>query len=476
MKDIKTLALGFVGGLIGAFLYINYYFSDSEPFTKVKNQDSPAVNFADYSPSFFRSADDFVKAASVSTPCVVYIKTVANQQQSYTWFDYFFNGGNTQSNRVLGSGSGVIFSKDGYIVTNNHVIENATQIEVVHQKRTYIAKIVGIDPSTDLALLKIEANNLPYIKIASSNQIRVGDWVLAVGNPFNLTSTVTAGIVSAKGRNIHILDGQYPIESFIQTDAAINPGNSGGALVNPNGELVGINTAILSKTGSYAGYGFAVPSDMVAKIVGDLKEFGEVQKAFIGAEVLDVNEEIMAKMNLDDIKGVIINYLEAGGAAEKVGLQKGDVILEIDGKEIDSKSNFNEQLSYHKPSDKITIKYKRNNKISEQEIELTNIYGTTSTVKREIFVAKNIGAELENVPEVEKRKLGIANGIRILKVYQNSLISRMDLEAGFIVIAINNREIENPTQLAAILENLRGRIILKGIDSKGVEKLYQYIF
>jgi S1-C subfamily serine protease len=280
----------------------------------------------------------------------------------------FFNG-NGRENRVVGSGSGVIFSKDGYIMTNNHVINNAEKIEVVHNKRTYQAKIIGIDASTDLALLKIESNNLPAIKLTLSTAIEVGDWVVAVGNPFNLNSTVTAGIVSAKGRDIGVLKGQFPLESFIQTDAAINPGNSGGALVNLKGELVGINTAILSQTGSYSGYGFAVPSDIVSKVYNDLKQFGQVQKAFIGVDVADVTEEKLNILSLKEITGVYITYIEENGAADKGGLQKNDVILKINGKTISSKSSFDEQLSYYKPSDKVTLQISRDAKIMEKTLE-----------------------------------------------------------------------------------------------------------
>lgn len=218
---------------------------------------------------------DFVAASAQSTPSVVFIQTVGTgSYQNHSWFDWFFNG----NSQISSSGSGVIFSDNGYIITNNHVIEKADKIEVIHERRTYQAKVIGTDPSTDLAILKVEAEGLPAVKIGNSKNLQIGEWVLAVGNPFNLTSTVTAGIVSAKARNINVVNSQFPLESFIQTDAAINPGNSGGALVNSKGELVGINTAILSKTGSYTGYGFAVPVDIVVKVVKDLIKYGCVQK------------------------------------------------------------------------------------------------------------------------------------------------------------------------------------------------------
>ena len=266
---------------------------------------------------------DFVAASQVAIPSVVYIKTISGQEEST--IDFFFFGNPNQ--KQASSGSGVIFSANGYVVTNNHVVDNAETIEVVHQKRSYPAKVIGLDPSTDLALLKIDAKALPAIRVADSRKLSVGEWVLAVGNPFNLTSTVTAGIISAKGRNINLVSAQFPIESFLQTDAAINPGNSGGALVNTRGELVGINTAIFSRTGSYTGYGFAVPSDIVKKVVEDLIKYGTVQKAFFGADVTEVDSKIGEKLGLPDYAGVAITELAPDGPAARSGLKVNDIIL-----------------------------------------------------------------------------------------------------------------------------------------------------
>jgi S1-C subfamily serine protease len=294
---------------------------------------------------------------------VVFIQTVSSGGYQNNWFDWYFNFGTQQ--QVSSSGSGVIYSPNGYIITNNHVIEKAEKIEVIHEKKSYKAKVIGTDPSTDLALLKIETENLPAIKTGSSKNLQIGEWVLAVGNPFNLTSTVTAGIVSAKARNINVVNSQFPIESFIQTDAAINPGNSGGALVNVKGELIGINTAILSKTGSYTGYGFAVPVDIVNKVVKDLIKYGTVQKAFIGAEVTELNTNLMEKYKLDDLSGVMVNYIQKDGAAEKIGLKKGDIIFKLNDQPINSKSEFDEYLSYFNPGDKVKITFKNDSKLKE---------------------------------------------------------------------------------------------------------------
>lgn len=282
-RTLKVIALGFFSGISGAYTFTLFQpdLQISYPQELVYNM--PQADYVNYYPPS-KSADmpsdvNFVEASKKSTSSVVYIKSTS--EASYgreNPFDWFFEG---KQGQAVSSGSGVIFTQDGYIVTNNHVIEKSSKIEIIHNKRIYEAELVGTDPSTDLAVLKIDAQNLPNIKIGSSKDVAVGEWILAVGNPFNLTSTVTAGIVSAKGREINILKGKFPIESFIQTDAAINPGNSGGALVNTSGELIGINTAILSRTGTYNGYGFAVPVDIVKKIVMDLIEYGEVQKAFL---------------------------------------------------------------------------------------------------------------------------------------------------------------------------------------------------
>ncbi|MDW7695569.1 trypsin-like peptidase domain-containing protein [Flammeovirgaceae bacterium SG7u.111] len=419
---------------------------------------------------------DFVKASQQTRQSVVYIKTIAGgQYQGYSWFDYFFSNRMTER-QVTGSGSGVIFTSNGYIVTNNHVIDGADEIQVIYNKKSYKAGLVGHDPSTDLAVLKIEATDLPAIKIGSSRELSVGDWVLAVGNPFNLESTVTAGIVSAKGRRINVLEDLFPIESFIQTDAAINPGNSGGALVNGQGELVGINTAILSRTGSYAGYGFAVPSDIVTKIVEDLRKYGEVQKAFLGVSALDIDEDISDKLGTNDLDGVVVNTVDKEGAAAKVGMSPGDVISEIDGKSIKSMADFDEILSYYRPGDKVSVKYKRAKETFVREVILTNIEGTTSILRKITYDSDQLGALFEVVPKIERARLGIEGGIRVKKVVGNGLIYKMDINEGFVIVAINNYLIERPEDLEEILSKIRGRVILQGISKNGEKKYYSYRF
>lgn len=317
---------------------------------------------------------DFTAAAESSVNAVVHVKTTYSIRQVSTdpVLEFFFGRPLQQEQRVQqASGSGVIISEDGYIVTNNHVIDKARNIEVVlNDKRSYSATLVGTDPNTDIALLKIEENNLPWIAFGNSDSLQVGEWVLAVGNPFNLTSTVTAGIVSAKARSINIINSDMKIESFIQTDAAVNPGNSGGALVNTRGELVGINTAIASQTGSYAGYSFAVPVTIVSKVVSDLKLYGTVQRGLMGVQIADISSELYNQKHLTTMQGVYVGNVIQGSAAAKAGLQVGDVIIAIDGKSIDGTAQLQETIGQHRPGDTIQVRYIRNGQTMQTILEL----------------------------------------------------------------------------------------------------------
>ena len=318
---------------------------------------------------------DFTQAAERSVEAVVHVKTKYYRQQQYVDpFYQFFFGRPQQSQQpsAMASGSGVILSNDGYIVTNNHVIESANEIEVVlNDKRTFTAKLIGTDPNTDLALLKIEATNLPTIEIGNSDDLRVGEWVLAVGNPFNLTSTVTAGIVSAKARSINILNSDMKIESFIQTDAAVNPGNSGGALVNTRGQLVGINTAIASQTGSYAGYAFAIPTAIMQKVVADLRQYGTVQRALLGIRMLDITQQVKDQLSLESMEGVYVGEVISGSAADKAGMKAGDVIVQVDGRPINASSQLQEQIGRKNPGDQITILVRRGHRSVSLQVTLT---------------------------------------------------------------------------------------------------------
>ena len=322
---------------------------------------------------------DFTKAAEMSVGAVVHVKTKYNvygrQQYVDPFYQFFFGRPQQQQPQAQAqaSGSGVILSEDGYIVTNNHVIAQANEIEVVlNDKRSFPAQLIGTDPNTDIALLKIEATGLPTLEMGNSDDLKVGEWVLAVGNPFNLTSTVTAGIVSAKARNINILDADMKIESFIQTDAAVNPGNSGGALVNTRGELVGINTAIASQTGSYAGYAFAVPTSIVQKVVADLRQYGSVQRALLGIRMLDITADVQQYYGLNSLEGVYIAEVVTGSAAEKGGVLEGDVIVAMDGININSSSELQEKIARKNPGDEVTLTVLRNSKRLDLRVKLTN--------------------------------------------------------------------------------------------------------
>ena len=469
MNAIRTTLLAFSAGIVGAFALNQLLPSKEKVLVGYTPQNE---NRLANLPSELPFNKDFVEASDASTKAVVFIKTSSTVFNQLSWFDYYFNGGNGAQQQQVSSGSGVIFTQNGYIVTNNHVIDRAEKIEVIHEKRSYEAKLVGTDASTDIAVLKIETENLPNIRIGNSKGVIVGEWVLAVGNPFNLATTVTAGIVSAKGRHVGVVNSRFPIESFIQTDAAINPGNSGGALVNIKGELIGINTAILSQTGSYAGYGFAVPVDIVNKIVNDIKEFGYVQKAFSG---IDVSERI-ANTNGSDVSGVNISYLLPNGAGALKGLKKGDILLQIDNSKINSQADYDEQMSYYRPGDKIKLQYKREDELMQSEIVLTNNEGTTELIKREILNSQLLGATLEMVPKFERDRLNIKSGVRLSKLVGNGFIARLGLQEGFVVTSINNVAPSKVKELEEILSNIRGNVNMEGITENGQRVLYRFRF
>lgn len=388
------------------------------------------------------SNTDFTVAAEKSVNSVVHIKTKMTIQQNTSvdpFFEFFFGQPNRpqQSREQMASGSGVIISNDGYIITNNHVVNNATSVEVVlNDKRQFDAQIIGVDPSTDIALLKIDAQNLPTLSFGNSDALKIGEWVLAVGNPFNLTSTVTAGIISAKARNINILDSDMKIESFIQTDAAVNPGNSGGALVNTKGELIGINTAIASRTGSYAGYSFAVPISIASKVVADLKEYGIVQRALLGVRIRDINSEFAKEKNISTLKGVYIAEVEKESAAFDSSLQAGDIITAINGIKTHTVSQLQEQVGRYRPGDKVSLSYIRNGKQEKTTIEFKNRSGNTDIVKANTNI--ELGIELAPINSQIKRKYNIKSGLEVLSVKSGSIFSNAGIQKGFILLKINN--------------------------------------
>ncbi|MFM7764632.1 MAG: trypsin-like peptidase domain-containing protein [Sphingomonadales bacterium] len=417
----------------------------------------------------------FVKASAISTPSVVFIKTqsTVQMQSPFGWFwdfDPFGSRGEATS-----TGSGVIVSKDGYIVTNNHVIANANKITVVlnKQKQEFTAKVVGTEPGADLALLKIEADNLPAIVMANSDEVQVGDWVLAVGNPFNLTSTVTAGIVSAKGRNINIVHNQFPIESFIQTDAAINPGNSGGALVNTSGQLVGINTAIQSNTGSYAGYGFAIPVNIVKKIVKDLVEFGVVKRALPGMDIVDLTsaKSLAAKLTQEAVE---VGEVLEDGPAWKAGIRKGDIILSVNGYATTSKALYDEYLAYLRPGDEARMVLWKNGEEKNVSFKLISKEDNRALTMKGAVNSKVLGADFQPLSAADLGKYKVSSGIRLLNVIQGGYIARMGLRDGFIILQFNGRSYTEAEELISAMETTTGRIRIEGMDRNGNRSSYSF--
>lgn len=472
---LKSFATPFVSGIAGAALWMSIQTPQAVDSNMhfVESAQIPSHIASQTSQPSLRTNPpvSFVEASQNSTESVVFIKNFSGTDyRRYSMFDYFFGTGPAPQ---VSTGSGVIISKDGYIITNNHVIERAETIEVVHQKRTYTAKLVGTDKNSDIAVLKIEAKNLPEIKRGSSRNLQIGEWVLAVGNPFNLTSTVTAGIVSAKERQINILGGDFPLESFIQTDAPINPGNSGGALVNVNGELVGINTAILSRTGSYTGYGFAVPVDVAMKIANDLIKYGEVQKAIPGVDVVEITPELAEEMKLKNLDGVIISHILRSGAAENAGLQKNDVITRIGDWKITGKGSFEEALSYYYPGDKINIEFMRDGAPKTATLTLQNLEGGTGIIKREYYSSALIGARLEAVNTIEKDRLKVPYGVKITSLTRGYLRD-LGFRDGFVITHVNEMPAKDPKALGEFLEKFSGRLKLEGVAPNGQPFIQSY--
>ena len=398
---------------------------------------------------------DFTFAAEKTVHGVVHIQCETTVQSVF--YDDFFSfllPPQSRERSYQTSGSGVIISEDGYVITNNHVVQDAETINVVlNDKRSFVARLVGNDPSSDLAVIKIEADGLEPLQFGNSDEVKIGEWVLAVGNPFNLTSTVTAGIVSAKARNINILGNKMsnaPIESFIQTDAAVNPGNSGGALVNLKGELVGINTAIASSTGSYTGYSFAIPSNIVRKVTSDLIQYGMTQKANIGVHFAEMDSKLAEVKGIKSVRGIYIGYVIKDGAADKAGIKDGDIITSIDGKSVNSNAEFNEVLAQHSPGDVVKVAIERDGKPFYFDVTLFNSMGNTDIIRNDTEAAEQIlNGSFREVNDKEKQQYGISKGIVIEKVGK-SPFARLGIKNGFIITSIDkkvNISIEDIRQL-----------------------------
>ncbi|MCX6291894.1 MAG: Do family serine endopeptidase [Bacteroidetes bacterium] len=475
-KTLSIFLVAAIGGIAGAYFSGYQNFSHHSISSRNISDNQQASSFKATTVGMQNSGEqslpDFTKAAEMSVHAVVHVKTYSNRSVNNA-FDPFGFWGQPRNQLQEGSGSGVIITDDGYIATNNHVVDNADKIEVtLNDNRTFTAKVVGNDPSTDLALLKIDEKGLPFIVYGNSDNVKVGEWVLAVGNPFNLTSTVTAGIVSAKARNIGILPDQYKIESFIQTDAAVNPGNSGGALVNTRGELIGINAAIASTTGSYTGYAFAIPVNLVKKVMDDLVEFGSVQRGFIGISIRDIDSKLADEKGLKETKGVYVAGLSSDGAAKNAGIDEGDIIVKVGDIEVNSTPQLQEQIGRFRPGDKVNVTVLRGNQEKTFAVTLKNKEGDTQLVKNEPGL-NLLGGSFETVSADTKSRLGIAGGVRVKKIFTGKLRSA-GIREGFIITTIDNKPIKSTDDLETTIKSKRGGILIEGIYPNGMKAYYGF--
>jgi Do/DeqQ family serine protease len=428
------------------------------------------------------SGPDFTTAAEKTVHGVVHIKSeftgrTGGYDEFFAPFLDFFGNPYHGNNTYTGFGSGVIITNDGYIVTNNHVVDGAGNINVtLNDHREFEAALIGTDPTTDLALLKIESENTPFITFGNSDGVRIGEWVLAVGNPFNLTSTVTAGIVSAKARNINILGTPGAIESFIQTDAAVNMGNSGGALVNMNGELIGVNAAIASNTGSYAGYSFAIPVNIVKKVVNDLLDFGQVQRAYLGVTIREVDSKLVKEKDLDVANGVFIESVSETGGANTAGIQAGDVIVSVDNHQIRTNAELLEIIGQHNPGDLVQVMIHRDGEEKNFGVELRNQAGSTEIEKKgDDFFISDLGATLEEVPAEDKDNLNLSAGLKVVEL-QDGMLKKGGVQKGFIILKINGVNISSRQDIDYALKNVRSGVIrIEGVYPNGMRMNYGFI-
>ncbi len=464
---LLVICSAFIGAMVGTLFTLKYFNQEPAYNSIEQRQNSKAVNFSVDTSYRIPTGLNFESAAKSVTPAVVHIRT------SYGLGGFSMNALDSYMNpHAQSSGSGVVISDDGYIVTNHHVIEDANSIEVVmNNNQRFFAKLIGKDPSTDLALLKIKSKNLPFVKYGNSDQLILGEWVLAIGNPFDLNSTVTAGIVSARARNIGILrdKNNLQIESFIQTDAAVNPGNSGGALVTLKGELIGINSAIATSTGAYAGYSFAIPVSLVKKIMDDLLEYGEVQRGLLGVQIADVNAQLAEDEKLDVVQGVFVRSVNKGSAAEISGISTGDVITAINGHSVAGVSEMQEWVARHRPGQSINVTYRRNGNASSVKATLKKYDGSAEMKKREVSYTLE-GAELEDISYSKLTQLNLDGGVLIKKL-QEGKWKKAGLKENFIITHVDKVSVDNVADLNRILELKNGGILVEGIDAKGTKSV-----
>ncbi len=478
-KAFKKILGIFIVAFFGGFISLGGYFLfASEPQSgQVQNQksntDEKVSKFTDYQvkkvemPSF-----NFSEVSKEVVPTVAHIKTSVKvgDRNRLPFFEGF-------PDMRRGSGSGVIISEDGYIVTNNHVVQKASKIKVtLHDKRSFKAEVVGRDESTDLAVIKIDAEGLKPIEFGNSKKLKIGEWVLAVGNPFNLTSTVTAGIVSAKARNLNLLGGGSHIESFIQTDAAVNPGNSGGALVNVEGRLVGINTAIASKTGQYAGYAFAVPASIVSKVAHDIRKYGEVKRGYLGVTIKEVDGKIAEEENLDKVRGAYVRKIMENSAADKANIKPDDVIISVDGETINNVPELQAVISQKYPGDKVKVTLKRDGEKIEKEVVLRNRQGDTKISKTEKAPDKlkeKIGADFKPLSKKMRKRLGINYGVKVQKVYGGKF-KQLGIPEGFVILKINKEKVMKAADVYRILRQNKGGVLIQGVNPDGSKGYYGF--
>jgi serine protease Do len=458
-----------IGGVLGSLVTIRYFNSTNPSYTSI-DQRQRAVLTSTKPDTAYRVPRElnFLETSKGVVPAVVHIRT------SYGPGDFSMNPLESFFDMpTRSSGSGVIISDDGFIVTNNHVIEEASNIEVVmNNNQRFFAKLIGTDPTTDLALLKVQAKNLPFLRYGNSDSITPGEWVLAVGNPFDLNSTVTAGIVSAKARNIGILRDRngLQVESFIQTDAAVNPGNSGGALVNLSGELIGINTAIATSSGSYQGYSFAIPVSLVKKIMDDLLEFGKVQRGLLGIQITDVEAQLAEKYSLSTNQGVLINRVNENSAADDAGLEARDVIVGINGIHVNTVSELQEQVARNRPGAEVAVSFLRSTELKEVIVRLKNSEGNQKVVKRDIKYELS-GMKVEDVPFKELVDLQLEGGVRVLHL-DDGKWKEAGLKEKFIISHIDKIPVNNVQDLNQILEFKKGGILIEGLYGDGEKGVY----
>lgn len=478
-KIAFTFLIAVLGAITGVYTY-STFFAPEPSIISIPNQTIES-KLANYELSQVPTGyPDLTLAAEKSINAVVHV-TVKSMRSGYSstgnpFYDFFFGpkGYDSSPKPQMGFGSGVIISDDGYIVTNNHVIHSADEIEVVlNDRRSYSAKIIGADPTTDIALLKIDETDLTFLHYGNSDALKIGEWVIAVGNPFNLTSTVTAGIVSAKSRSINILANNKQtlgIEAFIQTDAAVNPGNSGGALVNSSGELIGINTAIASQTGSYSGYSFAVPISIAQKVVNDLKEFGVVQRALLGVNIRDIDKNLAEEKDLDKIEGVFVAAVGENSAAKAAGIEEEDVILSVNNEPVNSVPELQEKISRYRPGDKVKVLIKRGNKQKHLTVTLRNTDGSTALIKAE-DISVVLGARLKELTTEEKEALNLRIGIKVSSI-QTGKLKNSGVREGYIITKANRVPISSVDDFKQVITNAQEGLFLTGIYPNGRIEYY----